>query len=205
MLQNELLKEKSLIVEEQKKQLQEELDDQKLLQSISVEFLCEGNTQALYERIIDTAMRIMHSDYASMQMFYTKCGESGKLRLLAYRDFNPEAARLSGNGSTPLFLAEIICDKTDKPADYLYLDANPALEKVIGLKNEQIVGETMQETLYIPNSWIDSFAKVALTRESTAFEGFSDGLDRHFAISTFSPKQGQVACLIQDITEHKHH
>ena len=44
------------------------------------------------ERIIDDAVRIMRSDFASIQMLFPKRGH-GELRLLAFRGFNPEAAR----------------------------------------------------------------------------------------------------------------
>ena len=55
--------------------LEAELVDIKLLQSISAELLPENNTQELYEKIIDAAMKIMHSDYASMQMLYPERGK----------------------------------------------------------------------------------------------------------------------------------
>ena len=45
------------------------------------------------ERIVDVAMALMRSDYASMQMLFPERGSGGELRLLAFRGFNPEAAR----------------------------------------------------------------------------------------------------------------
>lgn len=44
------------------------------------------------ERMIDDAVRIMRSDFASIQMLFPKRG-NGELRLLAFRGFNPEAAK----------------------------------------------------------------------------------------------------------------
>jgi PAS domain S-box-containing protein len=79
-------------VRESKAQLEEDLADTKLLQRISAEFLHEDNIQALYEKIVDAAAQIMHSEYASMQMFHPERG-SGELQLLAFRGFNPEAAK----------------------------------------------------------------------------------------------------------------
>jgi DNA-binding NarL/FixJ family response regulator len=46
-----------------------------------------------YENIVDDAVDIMRSDYASMQMLYPKRARGGELRLLAFRGFNPEAAK----------------------------------------------------------------------------------------------------------------
>lgn len=44
-----------------------------------------------YERTIEAAVQIMHSDFASIQMLYPRRGD-GELRLLDFRGFNPEAA-----------------------------------------------------------------------------------------------------------------
>jgi GAF domain-containing protein len=46
-----------------------------------------------YERIVDQAVALMHSDYASVQMLYPERGSGGELQLLAFRGFNPQAAQ----------------------------------------------------------------------------------------------------------------
>jgi len=81
------------IIESKRHELEDELADTKLLQSISAELLYEDNIQALYERIIDTAAQIMRSEYASMQMLHPERGDSGELQLLASKGFNPQASR----------------------------------------------------------------------------------------------------------------
>lgn len=73
-------------------QTKSELDDLAVLQRISSELIHEQSTQALYEKIVDAAVAIMRSDYASMQMLYPERGSGGELRLLAFRGFNPRAA-----------------------------------------------------------------------------------------------------------------
>ncbi len=45
-----------------------------------------------YETIVDDAVALMRSDYASLQMLYPERGVGGELRLLAFRGFNPKAA-----------------------------------------------------------------------------------------------------------------
>ncbi len=76
-----------------KKLLKEDLADTILLQSISTELLHEDNIHILYEKIVNAAMRIMHSEYASLQMLYPERGDGGELRLLAFSGFNPQAAK----------------------------------------------------------------------------------------------------------------
>lgn len=72
--------------------LQTELADTKLLQGISSQLVREENVESLYEKILDGAVSIMRSDFASMQMLYPERGKAGELRLLAFRGFTPQAA-----------------------------------------------------------------------------------------------------------------
>ena len=74
-----------------KSQLEDDLTDIKLFQSIGTEFLRQNDKQALYEKLVDVAAQIMHSQFASMQMLQYEDDCNGELRLLAYRGFTPEA------------------------------------------------------------------------------------------------------------------
>jgi GAF domain-containing protein len=49
--------------------------------------------QSEYEKIVDDAVALMRSDYASVQMLFPERGSGGELLLLAFRGFNPEAAK----------------------------------------------------------------------------------------------------------------
>ena len=71
------------------RQLVSELAATRQLQKISTQLIHANDAQVLYEEILEAAVAIMHSDFASMQMFYP---ERGELRLLAHRGFNPIAA-----------------------------------------------------------------------------------------------------------------
>lgn len=46
-----------------------------------------------YEKVIDKALNLMSSDYASLQMLHPDRGSGGELRLLAFRGFDPQAAK----------------------------------------------------------------------------------------------------------------
>jgi len=69
--------------------LAKELAATRRLQEISSELLEERQVEGLYEKIVDAAASIMHSDFASMQMLHA---ERDELWLLAHRSFNREAA-----------------------------------------------------------------------------------------------------------------
>jgi PAS domain S-box-containing protein len=62
-----------------------DLEDSRLLQHISAQMIHEDDIQALYEQILDAAVGLMRSDFASMQMVDE---EKDALRLLAWHGFD---------------------------------------------------------------------------------------------------------------------
>jgi PAS domain S-box-containing protein len=101
-------------------------------------------------------------------------------------------------------LHEIICDDKGQPVDYCFLDANPAFERLTGLKANEIVGKRVMEML--PDTepeWIERYGKVALTGEPVTFESYTQSINRYFRVVAFSNKKGQFATLFEDITERK--
>ena len=69
------------------------LDAAQRLQEVATESINAHGVEGLYEHILDTAVAILHSDFASIQMFYPERGTAGELRLLGHRGFNAEAAK----------------------------------------------------------------------------------------------------------------
>jgi PAS domain S-box-containing protein len=87
---------------ESRAQLRSELDATQQLQKVSTRLIHENDPKALYENVLDAAMAIMRSDFASMQILHP---ERGELRLLVHRGFSPAAASFwqwvrPGQGST---------------------------------------------------------------------------------------------------------
>lgn len=73
-------------------QLARENADLRMLQQISTELIDDGSGKTLSEKIVDAAVAIMRSEYASMQALEPQPGCVGELLLLAFRGFNPQAA-----------------------------------------------------------------------------------------------------------------
>jgi signal transduction histidine kinase/CheY-like chemotaxis protein len=71
--------------------LEADLADSRLLQAISSDLITENDETGFRERLLDAALAIMHSDYASLQMFKDDGKGSGHLELIANRGFTPEA------------------------------------------------------------------------------------------------------------------
>ena len=74
-------------------ELEAELARTRLLADLSGELIREHHVEALYEKVLDAAVKLMRADFGSMQMLYPERGSAGELRLLAFRGFDPEAAR----------------------------------------------------------------------------------------------------------------
>ena len=101
-----------------------------------------------------------------------------------------------------LALHEVILDEDGRPCDYRYLEVNPAFESATGLKAEDVVGRTVRDVIpALETSWIERFGEVALTGVPIRFEDHAGGLDRYFDVSAYSPRRGQVASVVTDITE----
>lgn len=99
---------------------------------------------------------------------------------------------------------EIVCDDAGAPVDYRFLDVNPAFERLTGLRREEVVGRLLSEVLPGDNSlWLSKYGRVALGGGPAHFEGFANGLGRHYDVVAFSPAPRQFATLFLDVTERK--
>ena len=104
-------------------------------------------------------------------------------------------------------LHEVIVDENNKPVDYKYIKANPAFEKMTGIKVNELIGKTVTEVLpgteNDPADWIGKFGNVGLTGVPLTVEDYSEQIDRWFNVSGYSPKKGYFAVTFHDITERK--
>jgi PAS domain S-box-containing protein len=74
------------------RELARDLQDSRLLQQTSAQLIHQDDTQALYEKILDAAVAIMRSEFASIQMLYPERGDAGELYLLGYRGYTRKSA-----------------------------------------------------------------------------------------------------------------
>ncbi len=111
---------------------------------------------------------------------------------------------LFDNMTEGFFLAEVVRDAAGKPMDFRFLDANPALEPLTGLRRSEIRGRTAREVLPgIEDSWIEIFGRVAVTGEPARIGQFAAPLQRYFETVAYSPRPGQFACVFSDVTDRK--
>lgn len=103
-----------------------------------------------------------------------------------------------------LALHEIICDDHGNPVDYRFLSVNHRFEQLTGLRQEEIVGKTVLEVLpQTEKHWIETYGEVALSGKPIQFEDFAAAIRKYYSVSAYSPKIGQFAVTIDDITERR--
>jgi PAS domain S-box-containing protein len=99
------------------RELAAELRAAQHLQEVSTRLIQADDVESLYEQILDTAVAVMRSDFASMQMLYPERG--GELRLLAFRGFDPEAAKfwkwVRADSTTTCGVALRACERSVVP------------------------------------------------------------------------------------------
>ncbi|MFH1057461.1 MAG: PAS domain S-box protein [Pseudomonadota bacterium] len=99
---------------------------------------------------------------------------------------------------------EVVRDQTGKVIDYVFLDVNPAFERLTGLKRGEILGRRVREVLpETEEHWIDTYGRVATTGEAAHFEQYSQGLGRHYQVVAFSPQPDQFAVAFHDVTARR--
>jgi PAS domain S-box-containing protein len=101
-------------------------------------------------------------------------------------------------------LFELVRDQKGKVVDCRVLDANPAVEKMTGIKPADAIGRTMLELFPDTDEfWFDTYGKVEKTGEPISFEKRFDPLDRFYHTCVYRPAPRQVAIVFTDVTNIK--
>lgn len=100
---------------------------------------------------------------------------------------------------------EIVTDESGEPVDYIYKDVNERFEELTGLTAENVVGNRATDVIdgIEETPFIEIFGEVALEGTTKQFEQYSEPLDRHYEVSAFSHRDGEVITIFSDITDRK--
>jgi diguanylate cyclase (GGDEF)-like protein/PAS domain S-box-containing protein len=121
------------------------------------------------------------------------------------KEFKKDYSLLFNKMSNGFALHKIILDKEGKPCDSLFLEVNPAFEKLTGLKRAEIIGKTALEMLKnLEPYWIDTYSKVALTGKSVRFEHYSQPLGKYYEVNAYSPKKGYFITIFSELENESH-
>ncbi len=102
---------------------------------------------------------------------------------------------------------QIIKDSQGRSVDFIFLEINPAFEKITGMKKQEILNKRVTEVLPgIINDqidWIDIFGRVALEGVSDNIEEYSSVFGKWLSVDVFSCEPGYFTTLFRDISEIK--
>ncbi len=94
--------------------------------------------------------------------------------------------------------------KDGNVVDYRILDINPAYERILAIKRENVVGKLASE-IYAPHPipFLEQYAQVAETGKAQEFEAFFSPSAKYLHITVSSPAPGRFSTVFSDITERK--
>lgn len=99
---------------------------------------------------------------------------------------------------------ELIYDKKGNAIDYYYRQVNPAFEKLVQMKSEQIVGKRVKDLFgVVENTWLKAYESVDKTGKPVYLEEYGEELDKHYQISAWKTEEHLVASIFIDITQRK--
>jgi PAS domain S-box-containing protein len=102
-------------------------------------------------------------------------------------------------------IVEVISDAEGRPADYRFLQVNPAFEKQTGLYGA--VGKLMRELAPSHEAhWFEMYGRVALTGEPAHFMNEARALSRWYDVHAYrvgEPELRRVAIVFNDISGYK--
>lgn len=97
---------------------------------------------------------------------------------------------------------KIILDENNLPVDYVFIDVNPAFEKLTGLNKNDIIGKNVSEIFpHLEKYWLDTYSDVALNDKVVQFENFSSDIGKYFKVTAYSPEKYFFATIFEDVTE----
>ncbi len=101
-------------------------------------------------------------------------------------------------------LCDVVPGAEGEAEDFVYLEVNPAYEKMSMRKKEDFIGKTMRNDFpYMEEYLFAAYRKAVRMGREIVIERYSPRVDRYFSILAFIPEKGKFAFITTDITERK--
>jgi len=99
---------------------------------------------------------------------------------------------------------ELIRDASGRAVDQLYLQFNPAFERLFGIPVAEATGRKASELFpHLEEYWTQAFERVVATRQPERIEHQFAALDRWFEVFAYPDRADRLVALYEDITERK--
>jgi PAS domain S-box-containing protein/putative nucleotidyltransferase with HDIG domain len=99
----------------------------------------------------------------------------------------------------------MLLDEGGHPVDWVYLDVNPAFERLTGLRGVigRTISQVLPQTLEENPELLEIYGRVAAGGEPEEFEIAFRPLGLWLCVSVFSPAPGEVVALFDDVTPRR--
>ena len=102
------------------------------------------------------------------------------------------------------FTMKLTYDKSGKPVDGIFLEVNPATERLLGKSREQLIGKSRKELFgNFFDELPEKFDKVVKTGNPSHFESYGGALNKYYDIYAWQVAENRVSVILRDITESK--
>lgn len=104
--------------------------------------------------------------------------------------------------SSGFSLQEMVLDDCGGILDVRFLQANPAFEKMTGLEVPDLIGRTLKDVMKKGSEeLIAALKEMVRTGEAARWQQYIPALNKYLEITAFTPRPGQVATVVADVTE----
>jgi PAS domain S-box-containing protein len=100
---------------------------------------------------------------------------------------------------------QILFDEAGQPADWIYLEVNPAFEALTGLRDAagKRVSELIPGVRETNPELFEIYGRIAQTGVPEQFETYLPAFERWFSVKVFRPQEGHFAAVFENVTERK--
>lgn len=100
-------------------------------------------------------------------------------------------------------LCKILYDQKGEPSDFKFTDINPAFAKIVGIKQEEIIGKNASENICCQDEMmLANFKEAVLMKNKVSFYRYIEALDKYTKVEAI-PKKQEICILLSDITKYK--
>jgi PAS domain S-box-containing protein len=98
----------------------------------------------------------------------------------------------------------IIFNDMNIPINYEIIDVNTAFEEILGINKKEVLGKNISEVYGTGKpTYLEIYNNVSKTGNPNHFEYYFEAINKYFSINVFSPSNGMLVTIFEDITERR--